>query len=104
VWPDRFPLLARISATDELARGLKSDGVDLIDCSSGGNVHGATCSTGTAGFITSAQQADHIIRNRQADLVIVGRQALRDPGWPLHVAAELHAEIDWTRQYLRAKA
>ena len=135
VWPERFPLLARISSTDwaeggwdidqsvELARCLKLDGVDLIDCSSGGNVHGAAFSTGpgyltpfaekirreagiptgTVGFITSAQQADHIIRNGQADLVIVGRQVLRDPYWPLHAAAELHAEIDWPRQYLRAK-
>ena len=135
VWPDRLPLLARISSSDwaeggwdidqsvELARGLKSEGVDLIDCSSGGNVHGATLSTGpgyltpyaerirreagiptgTVGYITSAQQADHIIRNGQADLVIVGRQVLRDPYWPLHAAAELHAEIDWPRQYLRVK-
>jgi 2,4-dienoyl-CoA reductase-like NADH-dependent reductase (Old Yellow Enzyme family) len=136
VWPEHLPLFARLSSTDwtpggwdieqsvELARGLKSDGVDLIDCSSGGNVHGATFSTGpgyltpyaerirreagiptgTVGFITSAQQADHIIRNGQADLVILARQLLRDPYGPLHAAAELHAEIDWPRQYLRAKS
>ena len=51
--------------------------------------------TGTVGFITSAQQADHIIRNGQADLVILARQLLRDPYWPLHAAAELHAEAPW---------
>ena len=77
--------------------------MDPIDCSSGGTVHGAKFSTGPVVFITSAQQADHIIRNGQADLVIVGRQELRDPYWPLHAAAELHADIEWPRQYLRAK-
>jgi 2,4-dienoyl-CoA reductase-like NADH-dependent reductase (Old Yellow Enzyme family) len=134
-WPKGLPLFARLSAADwapggwdieqsvQLARLLKADGVDLIDCSSGGNVHGATfpsgpgyltpyaeriraeagIPTGTVGFITSAQQADHIIRNGQADLVILARQLLRDPYWPLHAAAELHAEAPWPPQYLRAK-
>jgi len=135
VWPERLPLFARISCTDwaeagwdigesvELARVLKSDGVDLVDCSAGGNIHGATAATGpgyltpyadrirreagistsTVGFITSAQQADHILRNGQADLVVLARQLLRDPYWPLHAAAELRAETPWPRQYLRAK-
>jgi 2,4-dienoyl-CoA reductase-like NADH-dependent reductase (Old Yellow Enzyme family) len=97
--------------------------VDLVDCSAGGNVHDAAASAGpgyltpyadrirreagistsTVGFITSAQQADHILRNGQADLVVLARQLLRDPYWPLHAAAELRAETAWPNQYLRAK-
>ena len=135
VWPEGLPLFARISCTDwaeggwhidesvELARLLKTDGVDLVDCSAGGNIHGAAASPGpgyltpyadrirreagistsTVGFITSAQQADHILRNGQADLVVLARQLLRDPYWPLHAAAELRAETAWPNQYLRAK-
>jgi 2,4-dienoyl-CoA reductase-like NADH-dependent reductase (Old Yellow Enzyme family) len=135
-WPGHLPLFARISASDwaaggwdieqsvHLAKALKSDGVDLVDCSSGGNVHGAVAAAGpgyltpyaervrreagiptaTVGFITSAQQADHILRNGQADLVVLARQLLRDPYWPLHAAAELHAEAPWPSQYLRAKS
>jgi 2,4-dienoyl-CoA reductase-like NADH-dependent reductase (Old Yellow Enzyme family) len=135
VWPERLPLFARISASDWseggwdieesvlLARSLKGEGVDLIDCSSGGNVHGATFATGpgyltpyaerirreagiataTVGFITSAQQADHLLRNGQADLVVLARQLLRHPYWPLHAAAELRTDVAWPPQYLRAK-
>jgi len=135
VWPESLPLLARISATEwtpggwdiensvELARALKTDGVDLIDCSSAGNIHGvkfavgpgyqtqnaerirrdAGIATGAVGFITSAQQADHIIRTGQADLVVMARQLLRDPSWPLRAAAELRADVAWPPQYLRAK-
>ena len=135
VWPEGLPLFARISCTDwaeggwhidesvELARLLKTDGVDLVDCSAGGNIHSAGApagpgyltpyadrirreagiSTSTVGFITSAQQADHILRNGQADLVVLARQLLRDPYWPLHAAAELRAETAWPNQYLRAK-
>jgi 2,4-dienoyl-CoA reductase-like NADH-dependent reductase (Old Yellow Enzyme family) len=135
VWPEELPLFARISCTEwadggwhieesvELARLLKTGGVDLVDCSAGGNIHGAAAPTGpgyltpyadrirreagiptsTVGFITSAQQADHILRNGQADLVVLARQLLRDPYWPLHAAAELRAEAPWPNQYLRAK-
>lgn len=134
-WPDRFPLFARISTTDwteagwdvqqsvELARGLKADGVDLVDCSSAGNVHGAKIPAGpgfqtpnaekirreagiptaAVGLITSAAQADHILRTGQADLVVMARQLLRDPYWPLRAAAELRAEAAWPNQYLRAR-
>jgi 2,4-dienoyl-CoA reductase-like NADH-dependent reductase (Old Yellow Enzyme family) len=134
-WPQSLPLLARISCSDwaeggwdieesiELARLLKSDGVDLVDCSSGGNIHSAKVEAGpgylapcaerirreagiptaSVGFITSAMQAEQIIGNGQADLVVLGRQLLRDPYWPLHAAAELRAEIAWPPQYLRAK-
>jgi 2,4-dienoyl-CoA reductase-like NADH-dependent reductase (Old Yellow Enzyme family) len=135
VWPEKAPLLARISCTDwtpggwdiedsvKLSAALKADGVDLIDCSSGGNIHSAKVDTGpgylapyservrreariptaTVGFITSPQQADHILRTGQADLVVMARQLLREPYWPLRAAAELKAETHWPDQYLRAR-
>jgi 2,4-dienoyl-CoA reductase-like NADH-dependent reductase (Old Yellow Enzyme family) len=135
VWPERLPLFVRISSTDwleggwdieqsvQLARTLKDEGVDLIDCSSGGNVakaeiplgpgyqtrfaerirHDANISTAAVGLITSAQQADHILRTAQADLVVMARQLLRDPYWPLRAAFELKAQVQWPNQYLRAK-
>ena len=133
-WPERFPLFLRISATDwtpggwdveqsvELARILGPLGVDLMDCSSGGNVTGvkipigpgyqtklaervrleAGILTGAVGLITSAVQAEHILRNGQADVVFLARQMLRDPYWPLHAAAELGVNASWPEQYLRA--
>lgn len=132
VWPERYPVLMRISATDwdaggwdldqsvELARRLGVLGVDLIDCSSGGNVpqakipagpgyqapfaerirREAGLPTGTVGFITSPAQADHIIRSGQADLVLLARQMLRDPYWPLRAARELRYPVPWPVQYL----
>jgi 2,4-dienoyl-CoA reductase-like NADH-dependent reductase (Old Yellow Enzyme family) len=134
VWPEQMPLFVRISATDwtengwdveqsvELARVLKQHGVDLIDCSSGGNVAGATIptgpgyqvpfaeriryqaeiATGAVGQITAAAQADQIIRNGEADLVLLARELLRDPYWPLHAAEELGQSMTWPPQYLRA--
>jgi 2,4-dienoyl-CoA reductase-like NADH-dependent reductase (Old Yellow Enzyme family) len=106
----------------ELARVLKGHGVDLIDTSSGGNVAGAKIATapgyqvpfaerirreaqlatGAVGQITDAKQADAIVREGQADLVLLARQMLRDPYWPLHAADELGAEVTWPAQYLRA--
>ena len=132
--PEGIPLFVRISATDwtedgwdveqsvELARRLKAAGVDLIDCSSGGNVDGAKIpvgagyqlpfadrirreadiATGAVGMITGAAQADQIVRNGQADLVLLAREMLRDPYWPLHAAAELRVSAPWPVQYLRA--
>ncbi|MGH9444631.1 MAG: hypothetical protein ACRD3O_02705, partial [Terriglobia bacterium] len=134
VWPERYPLFTRISTTDwaeggwdlkqstELARKLGARGVDLIDCSSGGNVpqaripagpgyqaHFAECirretsvPTGTVGFITSPAQADHVIRSGQADLVLLAREMLRDPYWPLRAARELNCRVPWPVQYLLA--
>jgi 2,4-dienoyl-CoA reductase-like NADH-dependent reductase (Old Yellow Enzyme family) len=134
VWPARAPLFVRISATDwvengwdieqsiELARHLKPLGVDLIDCSSGGNVAHANIPmgpgyqtpfaerirreapilTGTVGMITSSSQADHIIGTGQADVVIMARELLRDPYWPLRAARELGRKTAWPVQYLRA--
>ena len=133
-WPERLPLFIRISATDwveggwdieqavELARSLRSLGVDLVDCSSGGNVVDAKIPmgpgyqvqfaerirrdvgilTGAVGMITDPHQADEIVSKGQADMVLLAREMLRDPYWPLHAAAELAKPISWPAQYLRA--
>ena len=134
VWPEELPLLVRISCTDwvdngwtleesvRLACELKGLGVDLIDCSSGGNVATAEIpvgpgyqvafarriraegiATGTVGMITSPQQADQIVRSGDADLVLLAREFLRQPYWPLLAAHALGREIDWPKQYARAK-
>ncbi len=58
--------------------------------------------TGAVGFITNAAQADQIVRTGQADLVLLARELLRDPYWPLGAAAEVHQRIGWPKQYLRA--
>ena len=106
----------------ELARGLKELGVDLVDCSSGGTVPHAEIPvgpgyqtafaeqirretgimTGAVGMITSPVQAEHIIATGQADAVIIAREFLRDPYWPLRAARELDQPISWPVQYLRA--
>jgi 2,4-dienoyl-CoA reductase-like NADH-dependent reductase (Old Yellow Enzyme family) len=105
-----------------LAALLKDAGVDLIDASSGGNVAGAQIPvgpgyqtpfaeairretgilTGAVGMITEPAQAAHIVRTGQADLVLIAREFLRDPYWPLHAAADLGAPASWPSQYLRA--
>jgi 2,4-dienoyl-CoA reductase-like NADH-dependent reductase (Old Yellow Enzyme family) len=135
VWPDHYPLWVRISATDwaeggwnvdesiELVRILQQLGVDLVDCSSGGNVaharipvgpgyqvafaekirRQASVPTGAVGMITDPAQADQIVRCGQADVVILARQFLRDPYWPLIAARALGQEIKWPLQYERAK-
>lgn len=105
-----------------LAVLLREHGVDLIDVSSGGNVAGAAIPvgpgyqtkfaqairaqagilTGAVGMITDAAQADHVIRTGQADLVLIAREFLRDPYWPVHAAAALGETASWPVQYLRA--
>jgi 2,4-dienoyl-CoA reductase-like NADH-dependent reductase (Old Yellow Enzyme family) len=134
-WPESLPLFVRISATEwtdggwdieqsvELARMIAPLGVDLIDCSSGGNVpkvriptgpgyqvplaervrSESAVRTGAVGLITSARQADEIVRSGKADLVLLAREELRDPYFPLHAAKELGAQIAWPKQYLRAR-
>ena len=134
VWPDDAPLFIRISASDwveggwdaeqsvELARKVKALGIDLIDCSSGGNVPQANIPvgpgyqtpfaekirreagmlTGALGMITDPVQADHIIRTGQADVTILARELLREPHWPLRAARELGQPAAWPVQYLRA--
>ena len=105
-----------------LARRLKERAVDLVDCSSGGNAATASIpvgpgyqvpaaerirreagiATGAVGLITDARQAETIVASGQADLVLLARQMLRDPYWPVHAAAELGQATDWPPQYLRA--
>jgi len=105
-----------------LAARLKPRGVDVIDCSSGGNVAHATIplgpgyqvpfadrvrrdagiATGAVGLITDAAQAEAILQAGQADLIIMARQLLRDPYWPLHAARALGDPGAVPAQYLRA--
>ncbi len=107
-----------------LARLVKPLGVDLIDVSSGGNVlsarikvgpgyqvplaqqirHEASILTGAVGMITEAAQADDIVRQGQADLVLMARELLRDPYFPMHAAQKLGQPVLAPNQYLRAFA
>lgn len=107
----------------ELCRRLRDLGVDLIDCSSGGMVphakpplspgyqvpfarairEQAGIATGAVGLITEPRQAEDIVASGSADVVLLARQLLRDPYWPLHAARELGAGVKWPDQYLRAK-
>lgn len=136
VWPENLPLTARISCTDwaeggwtieesvDLAKRLKAEGVDLIDCSSGGTLGNAKIpagagyqvpfaarirreaglATAAVGMITDPMQADQIVRNGDADIVLLAREFLRDPNWPLRAARALHVKPLPTppSQYLRA--
>jgi 2,4-dienoyl-CoA reductase-like NADH-dependent reductase (Old Yellow Enzyme family) len=107
----------------ELARMLREIGVDLIDCSTGGLVprapipvrpgyqvefaarirREAGIATGAVGLITTPEQANEIVASGEADVVLLARQLLRDPYWPLHAARALGALIDWPVQYERAR-
>jgi len=107
----------------KLSKILKEKGVDLIDVSSGGLVshqqiplkpgyqvefaekikNEAAILTGAVGLITEANQAEEILENNQADLVLFARESLRDPNLPLHFAKELNEDILWPKQYARAK-
>jgi 2,4-dienoyl-CoA reductase-like NADH-dependent reductase (Old Yellow Enzyme family) len=111
-----------IQQSVELARELKKLGTDLIDCSSGGNAAQAKIPvgpgyqtqfaeqirreagilTGAVGMITSPVQAEHILSTGQADAVIIARELLRDPYFPLRAARELGQAMSWPIQYLRA--
>ncbi|HTA41317.1 MAG TPA: NADH:flavin oxidoreductase/NADH oxidase [Bryobacteraceae bacterium] len=134
VWPDSLPLFLRISATDwaeggweigdsvELARRVKTLGVDLIDCSSGGMVPWAKINaftgfqvpfaeqirreagilTGAVGMITEVGQANKIVEGEQADIVLLAREFLRNTYWPLHAAKEMGVSGLPPRQYTRA--
>lgn len=135
VWPQNLPLFVRISATDwaddgwnvteaiQLSGILKENGVDLIDCSSGGLVpyqkiqlgpgyqvpfaerikNETGILTGAVGMITNAQQAEDILNNGQADLILIARESLRNPYFGLNAAAVLDDEIGWPLPYTRAK-
>jgi 2,4-dienoyl-CoA reductase-like NADH-dependent reductase (Old Yellow Enzyme family) len=133
-WPEPKPLFVRVSATDwaeggwdidecvTLARWLQQDGVDLIDCSSGGAVpnakipvapgyqvpfaarirHEAGIATGAVGLITEAHQAEAILERGDADLILMARESLRDPYFPRRAAAELNVRIEPPVQYQRS--
>lgn len=135
VWPNNLPIFVRISATDwanegwnleesiQLCKILKSEGVDLIDCSSSGLVahqkievkalyqvpfaeaikRDANIMTGAVGLITTATEAENILENNQADLIFIAREFLRDPNFALRAAHELHEPVKWPLQYERAK-
>ena len=135
VWPQNLPLFVRISATDwadggwsideavQLSSVLKTQGVDLIDCSSGGMVphakiplgpgyqvafaerikNEAGILTSAVGLITEVQQAENIIEKGEADLILLGRESLREPYFALKAAAVLGDNVDWPLQYVRAK-
>lgn len=134
-WPAQKPVFVRISATDWAQGGwdieqslvfcseLKKNGIDLIDCSSGGMVPYAKVPispgyqvpfadvirkkvgilTGAVGLITEAMQAENILQQDQADAVFLARELLRDPYWPLHAAQKLNEPVEWPVQYLRAR-
>jgi 2,4-dienoyl-CoA reductase-like NADH-dependent reductase (Old Yellow Enzyme family) len=134
VWPEKYPLFVRISASDwveggwdidqsiELAKQIAPLGVDLVDCSSAGNTatvqipltpgyqvpfaeavrKGAGIPTGAVGLITSGEQAEAILAEGKADVVDLAREFLRDPYFPLHVAARAGETASWPIQYLRA--
>ncbi len=133
VWPDHLPLFFRVSAVDGsadgwqiedtvyLAKALKSLGVDVIDCSSGGIAGSATTgnsglrqpgfqvpfaalvresasiSTMTVGLITHAKQAESILQENQADLIAIGREALANPNWPWHARQALNEKCQYHR-------
>ncbi|WP_108879402.1 oxidoreductase [Anderseniella sp. Alg231-50] len=138
VWPDTKPLFVRISSVDGfeggwsiedsvvLAKTLKSAGVDVVDCSSGGNAAaGATASTGyrgpgfqvpyadeirreadiptmAVGLILDGPQAEDILQSGQADLIAIAREAINDPFWPRHQAQAMGVDLDfagWPEQY-----
>lgn len=134
--PEGIPLFVRISSTDwveggwdieqsiQLAKWLKEVGVDLIDCSSGGNIlqtkipttpgyqipfserikNEADILTGGVGLITTAEQAEEIISTDKADIVLLAREMLRDPYFALHAAKKLNVDLkDFPKQYLRAR-
>jgi len=135
-WPDSKPLAVRLSCTDwfeggwtleesiELAKKLKAEGVDLIDCSSGAGTPKARVPAGASfqvplaeavrrqagiptaavGLITDPMQADEVIRNGRADLVLLAREMLRNPYWPVQAARALGKadKLQLPVQYARA--
>jgi 2,4-dienoyl-CoA reductase-like NADH-dependent reductase (Old Yellow Enzyme family) len=134
VWPERLPLFVRISGTEwmddgwnvddsiRLAEILKSEGVDVIDCSSGGNIPGVRIplvpgyqvplseeirknsgiKTATVGLITDPELANEIIQEGAADFVLLGRELLRNPFWSIDAARKLGYPSPIPPQYLRA--
>lgn len=136
-WPDAFPLAFRLSATDwldggievedavETARALKAEGVDIIDCSTGG-IGGkdrprrmvisqgfqtpfsdrirkdADMTTMAVGFLWDAELCEEIVSSGQADMIALARELLDDPNWPLHAAAKLGEDDNHARWPIEA--
>lgn len=112
-----------IEESIQLAPELTAMGVDLIDVSSGGNVSGAAITVGpgyqlhfadaiknsggattsAVGMITQAEQAEEIVASGKADAVMMAREFLRNPRWPLAAAATLGQEVKWPKQIERGK-
>lgn len=135
VWPADLPLIVRLSATDwaaggwtlqesvQLAKILKSAGIDLLDVSTGGLVNHQQIPLGPAyqvpfaseikkqsgiltsavGLITQAVQAESILVNEDADLIMMAREILRNPYFPLYAAQQLKVDVAWPAPYERAK-
>jgi 2,4-dienoyl-CoA reductase-like NADH-dependent reductase (Old Yellow Enzyme family) len=135
VIPDSMPLFVRISASDwvpegwtieesiEISKKMKELGVDIVDVSSGGNVHnapikavpgfqvpfaeairaGAGIPTTAVGMITEAKQADEIVSSGKADAVFLARAMIRNPRWAMNAAEELGIKIDWSPQFDRGR-
>jgi 2,4-dienoyl-CoA reductase-like NADH-dependent reductase (Old Yellow Enzyme family) len=135
VWPEDKPLVLRISASDwveggwtaedsvALAKEAAARGVDLVDCSSGGNSpdqqitlgpgyqvpfaaqvrRDAGVPTGAVGLLTDPAQAEQVLAESSADVVLLARELLRDPHWPLRAAAALGDDVAWPVQYDRAR-
>ena len=131
--PDSMPLFVRVSATEymddgwdvdecvDFSRMLKEDGVDLIDCSSGGNSSTQTLTpyagyqvqfsarirseaeitTGAVGLITEAGQAEKVLEDGDADVILLARELLRNPYWPIQAQTELDGAATWPDQYKR---
>lgn len=135
VWPAHKPLFFRVSSLDGaggweledtivLAQELKTLGVDVVDCSSGGltgsavaapiprhlgfqvpyaaAVRKAGVATMAVGLILDGKQAEQVLRDGNADLIAIGRQALYDPFWPVHAAQELGCDPEfamWPEEY-----
>ncbi|MDP6715722.1 MAG: tRNA-dihydrouridine synthase, partial [SAR202 cluster bacterium] len=133
--PDSMPLIVRVSATEymdggwdidecvQLCQWLKDEGVDMIDCSSGGNHSDQNLEpypnyqvpfssrirkdvdmmTGAVGLITEPRQAEKILADDDADVILMARELLRDPYWPLHAREVLDDDTStWPNQYIRA--
>lgn len=117
--PDGWDLESSV----HLSALVKQMGVDLIDCSSGGLMPNVRIPlgpgyqvpfaesirkktgilTGAVGLITTAAQANEIIVTGKADMILIARESLRNPNFPLTAAKELGNEIEWPLQYLRAR-
>ncbi|MEM7124517.1 MAG: NADH:flavin oxidoreductase/NADH oxidase [Pseudomonadota bacterium] len=129
-WPDDLPLIFRLSATDwidggieaedtvETARALAEEGVDMIDCTTGGIggrqrpkrmkleqgfqipfAERVRAETGVAtmgvGFLWDADVCDAAIAEGKVDMIAIGRELLDNPNWPLHAAAQLGDDEDY---------